>query len=105
MKKIKILNTIAISIPFVIALGTIFNQSFLILALLSTMVTGLLQLVTAVLFAARNPHSLYIRIYFILTAIFFLLWYIFPGNLIMVMPLCLCIFLSVIIYTQKDEAA
>ena len=103
MKKIKILNTIAIVLPFIIATGCIFEQSFLIIALLSTMITGLLQLVAAVLFAVRNPSSIYIRAYFMLTAIFFLLWYIFPGNLIMIMPLCLCIFLSIIIYSHNDE--
>lgn len=71
MKAIKTLNTIALCIPIFISLFAIFESGLLALALLSTMVTGLIQMVLAFKYWQENPKNIFINIYFFIVAVFF----------------------------------
>ena len=57
MNNLQKLNTIAISTPFIIALFAIFETGFLLLALLSTMITGLLQIIIAFIILYQNINK------------------------------------------------
>lgn len=101
MKAIKTLNTIALCIPIFISLFAIFERGLLALALLSTMVTGLIQTILAFKYCQKNPKNIFIKIYFFIVAVFFFfLWYS-NESWIWYLPPFLCLYLSLIIYTNE----
>jgi hypothetical protein len=105
MNNLQKLNTIAISIPFIIALFAIFETGFLLLALLSTMITGLLQIIIAFIILYQNINK-HIISYLLLVVIFFLLVYIYSNyifeyemiNYIWIIPILLCMYLTYIVH-------
>jgi len=100
-KSLKILNTIAIAVP---VLFVIIEMSIYGMALVSTMFTGALQVIIGIIFWLRNKKNPFIISYLILTALFFALLKVDGiGNWCWIMPPVLCIYLSVIIYTQKSK--
>lgn len=110
MKDLKYLNTFAIGIPLFFLIISIFENSILILAAYSTMITGFLQIAIALIALFRIKKNFYIIIYLFLVALFFLLWY-YNVNInyndswtwpLIFTPLFLCIYLSMIIYNQKN---
>ncbi|MEE1896744.1 hypothetical protein V1389_00255 [Flavobacterium rakeshii] len=80
MKYIYRINIFAVTLPFAIATLGVFNQDFLIFALLSTMVTGGLQVLLAIISFYKNPKEVHLYIYSTLTILFFLLWKLYPNN-------------------------
>ena len=107
----KILNTIAIGIPFFILLFGIIYEGAIILAAISTMITGLLQIIVGIFFWKNHKENIHIKIYFLLVASFFFLWY-YNVNInyidtltwpLIFTPLVLCIYISSIIYSQKEK--
>jgi hypothetical protein len=60
MKYLKFLNTVAIGIPIILALIGVFDESFLMMALVSTMATGFIQVVVGLLFWIKE-----MKIYFL----------------------------------------
>ena len=102
MKALKTLNTIALCIPLSIALLGIFNQGFLIAALVSTMLTGFIQVLAGVGFWNEYPENVHIKIYFLFVIIFFTLMFLKIGtDWYYCIPPALCTYLSILIYTKK----
>lgn len=89
MRALKILNTIALLFLFGGGYGL--------------PVTGLLQLITAVVFLIFRPKNKLIYIYFTLVIIFFCLW---NGNFtwLFSIPVFLILFLTYIIHTQNENS-
>ena len=109
MKALKAMNSIAIGIPLFIALFGIFGESALILAIVSTMATGLIQIIVGLFFWTKHKDNIHIKVYFSLVASFFSLWY-YNVNVnyidaltwpLIFTPLVLCIYISIIIYSTK----
>ncbi|WDF62985.1 hypothetical protein [Flavobacterium sp. KACC 22763] len=109
MKIIKKINTFAIALPFTIFLtAIIFGEGAVMLALLSTMLTGFLQFSIGVKMLVENPKDQSLQIYMTGVAFFFGLWFI--NNLIgynntltftlFPMPIILAIYLSIIVYKK-----
>lgn len=104
MKALKVLNTIALAIPFIFMFLSIIDDGLLFIALVSTMATGAIQIVVAFLYLFRFPKSIYIKIYFGLVLLFFLSYYFsFFTTGFFFLPLLLAIFLSIIIYSTDSE--
>jgi len=101
MKAIKNLNTIALSIPLFIAFFSIFERGLLALALLSTMVTGLIQVILAFKYWKENPKNVFIKIYFFIVSVFFFFLCFFDESWIWYLPPILCLYLSILIYTNE----
>lgn len=98
MKTIKIFNLIAIITPLTIAIAGIFNQDFLIWALLSTMFTGGLQVLIALALLTRFYANINLWIYLFGVVFFFVFFAIFGSNTLIILPPMLCIYLTFIIY-------
>lgn len=103
MKAIKTLNTIALGIPIFISLFAIFESGLLTLALLSTMVTGLIQIILAFKYWQENPKNIFIKIYFFNATLFFFLLCFFNKSWIWYLPPALCLYLSILIYTNENK--
>jgi hypothetical protein len=104
MKTIKTLNKIAIGLPAFFGLLGFVWETFWGVALLSVMLTGLLQVVAAIMFWRDNPENNLIKVYFAGVAIFFVMWLALPIDMdiiILILPPALCILLCWIIYTQN----
>lgn len=104
MKTVKYINSWALGIPIALGVLGVFWPGFFVIALLATTLTGLLQVVAALCFWGEYPENIYIKIYFAGVLLFFLLLAAWPdtNDWIWFMPLLLCAYLCVIIYTQKD---
>ncbi|MES2862900.1 MAG: hypothetical protein V4666_02165 [Bacteroidota bacterium] len=111
MKDLKTTNSIAIFIPLFLILFGLINPLGYYLAAYSTMITGFLQVTIALIALYRNKKNIYIIIYLFLVALFFSLWYYnvsinyidsWTWPLIFT-PLFLSIYLSIIIYNQKEN--
>nr|WP_315157353.1 hypothetical protein [uncultured Flavobacterium sp.] len=103
MKTIKTLNTIALCIPIFISLFAIFERGLLALALLSTMVTGLIQIILAFKYWQENTKNIFINIYFFIVALFFFFLWFSTESWIWCLPPALCLYLSLLIYTHETK--
>jgi len=112
MKIIKYVNTFAISLPFLILLTCpFFEEGAVIFALLSTMLTGLLQFSLAIKMLIDNPNDKELQYYTIAVFSFFLLWLVnhligynnFITYLLCPTPVFLAIYLSTIIYKKANQ--
>ena len=74
MKFLVGLNFFAIGVPIVLALLSIKDGDFAAEALVSTMMTGALQVLIALILFVRNPDDKRLYIYFSITILFFILW-------------------------------
>ncbi|WP_438965885.1 hypothetical protein [Flavobacterium sp.] len=102
--KLKALNTIALFIPIFIGLLGLMAEGLFILAALSTMVTGLIQVVLGILYWIKFPKSISIKIYFLIVIIFFLLLFSkIADNWIWFLPPILCLYLSILVYSLKEN--
>ena len=104
MKALKVLNTIALGIPFTFGLLSFINDGSLIIAAISTMATGFIQVIIAILYWKKYPKSLAIKIYFLLVLFFFVALYLsLFSNWIWFLPPALCLFLSVMVYILSSK--
>lgn len=104
MRAIKALNTIALAIPLMIGLFGIVDESCLIYAAFSTMATGFIQVMVGLFFWTERPRHIPIIIYLVLVAAFFILLKITDNaQWTWIMPPTLCIYLSILVYSQKSE--
>ena len=115
MKAIKIINTIAIGTPFVFLLiGQITQDElgeFIGFALLSTMFTGFVQVVLGILLLIKFPKYIHYQIYLTGVVGYFVLWYISNefelqdgfAYFLFSIPLCLALYLSVLIYKLPNH--
>lgn len=77
MKAIKQFNAFAVGLPFAIAITyPLFKEGALMLALLSTMLTGFIQVVLALCMLYDEPNDKKLQGYIVATIGFFTLWYI-----------------------------
>ena len=112
MKNLKLTNSIALFTPLsLIFIGLISPIGFYLSAY-STMITGLLQIIIGIIFWIKHKENIYIKIYFLLVLTFFSLWH-YNVNvyyideltwILLFTPLALCIYISVIIYSQKEKS-
>ncbi|MBM6500658.1 hypothetical protein [Flavobacterium macrobrachii] len=102
MNILKVLNTIALSIPLFIASFAIFNESALIIAAISTIGTGIIQLLTGIYYWKEYRKSIHIKIYFFFVLLFFTLLFLgLKTDIYWFLPPILCIYLSILVYKQK----
>lgn len=112
MKLIHRFNLFAIGLPILLGLvGTIFNV-FLFYALLSTMLTGLIQVVLGICLLLNHPKDNNLKIYLGSVIAYFLSWipiensHFELGNFAYVfisVPVVLAIYLTVIIFKKMNS--
>ena len=108
MKIIKYINTFAVGLPILIALLSLINEKYISTALVSTMLTGFVQIVLGLLLLYNNPKNKNLQIYIAVVILFFTLWYFnmnifysdFLTFILYPIPLFLAIYISVIIYKK-----
>ncbi len=105
MRTVKTINFVGTAVPFLFVLMGIFSSGFFFLAILSTMFTGLCQIIAGVCFWIKFPSSNLIKIYLIGVTIFFVLWWIqgSEAKYIFAMPVILFFYLTWIIYNHKTR--
>jgi len=104
MKALKVLNTIALAIPLFIAFLSLFAEELLLFAVISTMATGFIQVITGIFFWCAYPKNGYIKFYFFLVILFFTsLFFSIFNNWIWYLPPLLCFFLSVLVYSTNSK--
>ena len=111
MKTIKYLNTIAIGIPIILTVLSIIDNGLIILAIYSTIITGVIQVLLGLIILIKEPRNKYIIIYFLVVIAFFSLWYfnvkiIYSDLLTFTLfpiPLILAIYLSILIYKKEKS--
>lgn len=109
MTTIKYLNTIAIGIPLILTILSIIDNGLIILAIYSTIITGVIQVLLGLIILIKEPRNKYIIIYFLVVIAFFSLWYfnvkiIYSDLLTFTLfpiPLILAIYLSILIYKKE----
>jgi len=105
MKIRSIINYIALAIPFLLGLAGLVlkDDDIYIYALLSTAVTGAIQVIIALTMLPRHNSNL-LYTYLSITALFFALWYILGEEYgLIAMPPALAIFLTYIIYVEGKK--
>ncbi|MEZ4839141.1 hypothetical protein [Flavobacterium sp.] len=102
MNYLKILNTVAIGIPIILALIGVFDESFLMMALVSTMATGFIQVIVGILFWIKEWENFFIILYLVGVILFFMGISLTNSDSFWIMPPILCIYLSLLVYTQKN---
>lgn len=112
MKNLKLTNSIAITIPFFFGILGIIEPISLYIAAYSTIITGFLQIIVGIMYWNKYKENRHIKIYFLLVALFFSLWF-YNVNInyidmltwpLIFTPFLLCIYISVIIYSQKEKS-
>lgn len=109
MKVIKYLNTFAVGLPILIVLFGLIDGNYIGTALVSTMLTGFVQIILGLLLLYYNPKNKNLQIYIATVILFFSLWYFnmnifysdFLTFFIYPIPLLLAIYLSIIIYKKQ----
>lgn len=105
MKNLLRLNFFAIGLPFALALLGIINVNLLIFAILSTMVTGGLQFLIALILLLVNPKNVHLYIYLALTILFFTLWMVFHiENWLFLVPVVLAVYLTYIVGQEYEKS-
>ena len=110
MKTIKYWNAFAIGLPIILLVLCVFSNNFLIFAALSTMLTGLIQVVLGLTMLFKNPENKHLQLYNSSVGLFFILWLINSSlnhidtitYSLIAIPLILSVYLSVIIYNTKN---
>jgi hypothetical protein len=111
MKTAKYLNTFAIGLPLLIIITyPIFKESSILYSLLSTMVTGFIQVILGLWMLYNNPNDPKLQLYITSVLGFFTLWFInaqieykdILSYFLFPIPLILAIYLSVLIYKKTN---
>lgn len=112
MKNIYRLNLVVIAIPVVLGLLELTISGMLFFALISTILTGFVQVIIGLKMLIDEPKDKKLQLYVISVIIFFLLWFIIANSdilshkidyLIAVIPILLAIFLTYIIYKKTKS--
>lgn len=98
MKTIKILNLIAVGTPFFFAFLGIFDRDYFFWALISTMLTGGLQILISLALLSRFYTNQHLWIYLFGVVFFFIFMYFFQNHVLLILPPILCIYLTFTIY-------
>ena len=110
MKTIKYWNAFAIGVPIVLLLLGCISEGFLVYAAVSTMLTGLIQVIIGLKMLFNDPENKQLQIYGGGVALFFMTWIINAGldyidiitYTLVPIPFILLVYLSVIIYNSKN---
>jgi len=102
MKIRSIINYLALALPAVLALIGLGDEQFYMYALLSTAVTGGIQVLLALTMLPNHNSSL-LYSYLTITALFFIVWYFVNSEAIFAVPPALAIFLTYIIYVERKK--
>lgn len=111
MKQIYYCNLFAIGLPLLLAIMGIVNDTLLFFALLSTILTGLIQVVLGVFLFLKNQRNLSVKIYLGGVILYFLLYFIINAAdlnfdsfiyILTLTPVILAIYLTIIIYKLKS---
>ena len=109
MKTTKQLNTFAIGLPFLILLTyPIIKEGAIFYAMLSTIITGFVQVLLGIKMILEEPHNRYIQIYIGGVLLFFLIYFFqieiyyneYIRLMLITMPVILAIYFSVLIYKK-----
>ncbi len=92
MKQLIISNWIAVGIPVLLAFFGFIVPETWILALLSTILTGFIQLVISIVLFSRNKSGTFLTVYYAGVALFFALCAFFP--LIWLLPPLLAFYMT-----------
>jgi hypothetical protein len=112
MKNINYLNYFAVGLPlFILVTYPIFNEGALVFALLSTMLTGLIQVILGIKMLLDEPKDKNLKIYITIVILFFILLFItarMQNNeiikyLLFTFPPLLAIYLSLIINKKAGK--
>lgn len=104
MRILKYINAFALSLPFLLGLIGFVDNDFWFFALLSTMITGFLQVLVALLLLFWIPKNIHLYIYFFFTVLFFVLWLGFGIEYwLFALPALLAFYLTFILYDHKDK--
>lgn len=102
----QVINLIGVGTPFLIAAFTVFDSSMLIVALLSTMVTGFIQVSIGLSLLLNHHKNGHLQAYFLFCILFFSLWYATDWEWIWAMPPSLALYMTVILHyivTEKPQ--
>jgi len=113
MKSIKTANTIALGIPLFIALLGFADQGYFLFSIASLTITGIIQTVVAVAFWNKNRENVLIKLYFIISILFFLITFVcyeFDFEEVFkwkfwAFPILLCSLLSYLVYTSNEDSS
>ncbi len=98
MNALQKINIIGLSIPFLVYLiGFIIREDLLILALLSTVITGLIQLVIGLKLLGNYSRHHLLQLYFVVVVLFFILWFTTYWDYLWVLPAALAIYMTCIL--------
>ena len=112
MKNINYLNYFAVGLPISILITyPLFKEGAIIFALLSTILTGLIQFILGIKMLIDEPKNKNLKTYIILVLSYFVLWFInsitgynnILNYFLFAFPPILAIYLSVIIYKKAHN--
>lgn len=104
MKNIQIFNLLAIFLPIILLLLNIFIDGFYLLATFSLILTGLVQIVLAICVYKDYNSNHHLKLYFILVAVFFTLWFATWEVYLMMLPISLAFYFTYILhFTLKPK--
>ncbi|MBF03812.1 MAG: hypothetical protein CMP76_11000 [Flavobacterium sp.] len=110
MKTIKYWNTFAIGLPIILLFLGCLDEVFLFYAAISTMLTGLIQIVLGLKMLFEDPSNKSLQLYAGSVGLFFFTWIInarfnyidIITYILLPIPFILTVYLSVIIYNTKN---
>lgn len=92
------INCFAIGLPLAIAALAVFEVGMLSFALLSTVITGFLQVSIALVLFINHYKNRHLQAYFLFCILFFSLWYATDWGWIWAMPPSLALYMTVIVH-------
>lgn len=99
MNALQKINLIGLSIPFIVYLiGFVIREDLIVLALLSTMLTGLIQLVIGLKLLENYSRHPLLQLYFVVVLLFFILWFTTYWDFLWVLPAALAIYMTCILH-------
>lgn len=110
MRIVKNINTLAISLPFLILASYPFiNEDAIVYSLLSTLITGIMQILLSIYLFIIDYKREKIKIYLVGVITFFSIWFVLNeirvldkiGMFLIFIPPILAYYLSIIIYSKK----
>ncbi|MGJ8592511.1 MAG: hypothetical protein ACSHXF_08180 [Aquaticitalea sp.] len=106
------LNLFAVGLPVMLCLLGILDEQFLFYGLISTMLTGFIQVIIGIKLFLDEPKNKCLQIYLISVAVFFFLWVVFANAqnyfkpliyILLAMPPTLAIYLTIIIIKKLKK--
>lgn len=94
----QVINLIGIGLPFLITAFTVFEPGMFIVALLSTMVTGFIQVSIGLSLLIDHYKNRHLQAYFLFCILFFSLWHTTDWEWIWAMPPALAIYMTIILH-------